>query len=89
MQSNLEKFTYNQVSTNIKRSKIGRDFEHVTTFNSGKLIPIYVEHAMPGDTLELSMASVVRMLSPVVPTMGQVVMDIYFFSVPYRILHNA
>ena len=86
MQSNLEKFTYNQVSTNIQRSKIGRDFEHVTTFNSGKLIPIYVEHAQPGDTLELSMASVVRMLSPVVPTMGQVVMDVYFFSVPYRLL---
>ena len=89
MLNNLEKFTWAEPGINIKRSKFDRSYPNVLTMKSGLLIPVFLDHAMPGDTMELSMASVTRMLSPVVPTMGEVVMDVYFFSVPYRIICDA
>ena len=81
----LNRFVKNPVTISIQRSKFKRPFGHKTTFKSGKLIPIFLDEVIAGDTFKLDMASVVRMLTPVVPVMDNAFLDIYFFYVPNRL----
>lgn len=72
---------------NVPRSKFIRPFDHKTTFNAGRLIPIYLDQdILPGDTVNMKMASVVRMATPLFPVMDNAYMDIMFFFVPDRLL---
>lgn len=71
---------------NITRSTFKRNHRYKTTFDSGYLIPFYVDEALPGDTFNLSMASVARMVTPLVPVMDNIHMDFFFFAVPNRLL---
>lgn len=81
----LNRFVKNPVNLDINRSKFNRPFTHKTTFKSGKLIPLYVDEVLPGDTFKVKWSSVVRMLTPAVPVMDNAFMDIYFFFVPFRL----
>lgn len=72
--------------TEIGRSKFNRSFNHATTFNNGDLVPIFCDHVMPGDTVNLSASSVIRMLTPLTPVMDSLYADIFFFYVPYRLI---
>lgn len=65
--------------TEIGRSKFDRSFNHATTWNNGDLIPIYCEHVMPGDTVNMNISTLVRMLTPMTPVMDSLYMDIMFF----------
>lgn len=73
-------------SANIPRSSFDRSHGYKTTFDSGYLIPVYVDEALPGDTFNLRMSSFARMLTPIVPIMDNIMMDTHFFSVPVRLL---
>ena len=74
-------------TVNISRSKFDRSFDHKTTFNAGDLIPFYIDTTiMPGDTVKMNMASVVRMMTPLAPVMDNANLDIYFFFVPNRLI---
>lgn len=74
-------------SVDIKRSRFKIDYDHKFTCNSGKLIPFYMDaDILPGDTVSMDVSSVVRMATPLYPTMDNAFMDVYFFSVPYRLL---
>lgn len=61
-------------------------FGHKTTGNAGKLIPIFCEKFMPGDTFSITTRSLVRMTTPIVPVMDNAYMDIAFFAVPERLV---
>lgn len=72
---------------NIKRSSFKRPNRHLTTFNTGDLIPIYVDSdIMPGDTVKMEMGEIVRMTTPIFPVMDQAYLDIYFFFTPHRLV---
>ena len=71
---------FSQVPTlEAKRSKFYIPYDHKTTFNGGKLVPLGVWEILPGDTCEMSMSSVVRMTTPIYPIMDNCFMDVYFF----------
>ena len=72
----------------MQRSKFVREMTHKTTFNAGDLIPIYVDDALPGDTIQMDMASCIRMSTPIYPVMDNAYIDTYFFSVPERLVWN-
>ena len=59
---------------------------HKTTFDAGKLIPIYVDEVLPGDTFSLSCTAFGRMATPIFPIMDNLHMDTFFFFVPYRLI---
>lgn len=80
------KFAINQTNLDIARSKFNRSFRHRTTMNTGALVPIYVDEAYPGDTVEIEMASLIRSQTPIHPVMDNAYIDIYFFSVPRRLV---
>ena len=70
----------------IKRSVFDRSTQHKTTFNAGQLIPIFCDEILPGDTFSGHISSVVRMTTPIHPTMDNLYADLYWYSVPVRIL---
>lgn len=70
----------------IKRSVFDRSTQHKTTFNAGQLIPILCDEVLPSDTFVLSTSFVIRMSTPIYPTMDNLYADIYFYYVPSRLL---
>ena len=71
---------------NIGRSTFKRYSDHKTTFDAGDLIPIYIDEVLPGDTFSMDMSALVRMTTPIFPTMDNAAIDFYFFYTPTRIL---
>lgn len=74
--------------TTIQRSKFDRSHTHKTTFDAGKLIPIYCDEALPGDTFNMKMAAFARLATPIFPVMDNMHLDIHFFAVPHRLVWN-
>lgn len=71
-----------------QRSRFDRSASHKTTFDTGDLIPIYVDEVLPGDTISLDFSHVTRMTTPVAPVMDNAALDVYAFFVPCRLLWN-
>nr|WNN13429.1 MAG: major capsid protein [Microviridae sp.] len=70
----------------VSRSRFQRNSDNKTTFNTGDLIPIYLDEVLPGDTHQIDMACVMRMATPIYPVMDNAFCDFYFFFVPNRLL---
>lgn len=79
-------FSKNPVNLDIPRSRFDRSHSYKTTFNTGDLIPIFLDEILPGDTMSMDMSSVVRMATPIYPVMDNAYMDVYFFQVPNRLV---
>lgn len=89
---NLDKanrFANNPTSLDISRSRFNRPFTHKTTINAGDLVPVFWDEVLPGDTFDLDVSFVVRMLTPVVPVMDNCFIDLYHFFVPNRLLSSV
>lgn len=71
---------------NIQRSQFDRSHGHKTAFDSGYLIPFYVDEALPGDTFSLSASIFARLATPIVPIMDNMFLETFFFAVPNRLL---
>lgn len=70
----------------IQRSQFNRSHGHKTTLDSGYLVPIFVDEALPGDTFNLRASLFARLATPVVPIMDNMRMETFFFSVPIRLI---
>lgn len=57
-----------------------------TTFDGGFLIPVFADEALPGDTMRMQMSTFARMATPLHPVMDNMHLDVFFFSVPIRII---
>lgn len=73
----------------IRRSKFNRPQSYKGTCNAADIIPIYVDaDIMPGDTVSLDLGAVIRMTTPIFPTMDNAYIDISAFFVPHRLVWN-
>ena len=70
----------------IPRSSFDRSHGYKTTFDTGYIVPIFVDEALPGDTMFLTMSSFARLSTPLKPVMDNMYLDVFFFAVPIRIL---
>jgi hypothetical protein len=70
----------------IPRSSFQIQTAHKTTFDSGYLIPVYVDEVLPGDTFNLKMTAFARLATPLFPVMDNMYLDSFFFFVPNRLL---
>lgn len=70
----------------VSRSRFQRNSDNKTTFNTGDLIPVYLDEVLPGDTHQVDVACVMRMATPIFPVMDNAFCDFYFFFVPNRLL---
>lgn len=89
MSINSKIFADNISAPKVGRSKFKIPFEHKTTFKAGDLIPIYSCDILPGDSVDMNLSEVTRMLTPAVPVMDNAWLDIYFFFVPNRLLSKC
>lgn len=78
---------FSQIPTaNIQRSNFNRSHGLKTTFDSGYLVPIYVDEVLPGDTFNLKATFFGRLATPVVPFMDNLYLETFFFFVPNRLV---
>lgn len=73
-------------SIQTQRSVFNRSCNYKTTFDSGYLVPVFADEALPGDTMSMRMNSFARMATPLHPIMDNMYMDFFFFAVPIRLL---
>ena len=71
----------------MERSKFKIEHTHKTTFNAAQLIPFFIEQdVLPGDTFSIDTSFLIRMTTPMKPTMDNCYADIYYFAVPNRLV---
>lgn len=70
----------------IPRSVFDRTSGYKTTFNASRLIPIYVDEVLPGDTVNLRATLFARFNTLLFPLMDNVFLDLFFFFVPNRLV---
>jgi hypothetical protein len=71
-------------TADIPRSSFNRSHGYKTTFDAGYLIPVYVDEALPGDTITMNPTMFARLNTPIYPIMDNMFLDVHFFSVPLR-----
>lgn len=86
MNRNTESHFGNIPTKDIRRSKLKMPFRHLTTFNTGDIIPIFHKEVLPGDTFKLNESMVIRMTTPIAPVMDNAWIDTYYFFVPRRLV---
>ena len=85
----FNKFSIAQPGIDIRRSIFSRNSEHKTTFNAGKLIPLYIDEVLPGDTRKIDLSCVVREMTPICPVMDNSFFDTFAFFVPMRLVWSS
>lgn len=80
------RFAVNPTNIDIQRSTFTRDTQHKTTMNVGKLVPLFVDEVLPGDTFILNESIIARMTTPITPVMDNAYIDTFYFFVPNRVL---
>lgn len=72
----------------IERSKFDRSHTRKQTMNSDLLYPIYYDEVLPGDTFNMRLFSLARLVAPIKPLMDNLYADVFFFYVPNRLLSS-
>lgn len=86
MNRNNERHFLNVPQMHTSRTRFNRDQTILTTFDSGKLIPFFVDEVLPGDTFQVDTSAIIRMSTPKYPVMDDAFIDFYYFFCPNRII---
>lgn len=70
----------------VPRSAFKAQKTYKTTFDSGFLIPVYVDEVLPGDTFNFRMTAFTRLTTPLYPIMDNLHLESFFFFVPNRLV---
>lgn len=80
---------FSQVPTaQIPRSKFNRSHGLKTTFDSGYLVPIFVDEVLPGDTFTMDCTLFSRVATLISPIMDNMYLDTFWFYVPERLVFD-
>lgn len=81
------KHDFSQVpKATIPRSSFNRSHGKKLTFDSGKLVPFFVDEVLPGDTMNLKTSGFARLATPIYPVMDNMTLTTHYFAVPNRLL---
>lgn len=86
MNRNNERHFLQIPEVHTSRTRFNRDQTILTTFDSGKLVPFFVDEVLPGDTFQVDTSAIIRMTTPKYPVMDDAYIDFYYFYCPNRIL---
>ena len=82
-----ETFSGNPVSLGISRSKFHFCPVNTGTFNTGKLIPFYMNSLiLPGTTVKCDLRTLVRGSTPIAVPADNAYLDTFFFFVPHKLV---
>ena len=88
MKSNMQHNFANVPKVGGQRSVFNRTHTYKTTFDSGKLIPFYVDEILPGDSFNVNATIFARLATPIAPFMDNLFLDVQYFFVPTRLVWN-
>lgn len=82
------KHSFNMIpKAELPRSSFDLSHSLKTTFDEGKLIPVYVEEVLPGDSFNLTAHTFCRLAAPLsVPILDNLKISLQFFFVPNRLV---
>lgn len=83
--SSSSKFFSQNPTVKYPRSSFNRSHGGKTTFDAGYLIPIFVDQAIPGDTMSVDLEGLARLATPLKPTMDNLYLETFFFFIPRRL----
>lgn len=87
MPSNATVNPFSQVpQTLVNRSMFDCSFKHVTSLDSGYLVPIFRDEVLPGDTISLSVTLFARLATQIVPFMDNAYVEFHLWCVPRRLV---
>jgi len=79
--------TFSQVpKAQIPRSSFDRSSSLKTAFDAGKLVPIFIDEALPGDTFNLRASLFGRLATPIKPLLDNLYLESFWFFVPNRLV---
>lgn len=70
----------------IPRSQFRMQHQHKTTFSASRLVPVYLQEVLPGDSFNVSMSAYARLSTPLFPIMDNMELESFFFFVPCRLV---
>jgi len=70
----------------MQRSTFDLSFPYKTTFDGGKLIPLPPIEVLPGDSFRVRMNALVRLATPLYPTMDNLHLSSFWFFTPNRLV---
>lgn len=82
----LNHFSKTPVNLDISRSIFQRNQRVLTTFPTGRLIPLGCFEVLPGDSVEVDFAALIRMATPIHAVMDNAVCDVHAYFVPNRLV---
>lgn len=83
----MSSHVFSQVpKTPIARSRFDRSHGYKTTFDSGYLVPIFIDEVLPGDTVAMQLSAFLRLATPLHPFMDNLYFDVQCFFVPNRLV---
>lgn len=77
-----------QPDVNLARSVFDRSHTVKDTYDFDKLVPIYCDEVLPGDTINLNLSTFQRLATQKVPIMDNLKINYFFFFVPNRLVWN-
>lgn len=86
MKSVMQKNFASVPKVKLPRSSFNRSCGYKTAFNSGYLVPFFVDEAYPGDTFKMRLNHITRLTTPIVPIMDNIYLETFFFAVPHRLV---
>lgn len=86
MRSVMKHSFSNVPSVSIPRSSFDRSHGYKTTFDSGYLIPFFIDEVLPGDTFNARISFLARLATPIVPIMDNIFCETFYFFVPNRLI---
>lgn len=89
MNLNTEQYFSTVPSIEAPRSTFDRSFSHKMTMNVNYLYPIFVDEALPGDSMKMDFQAFGRIVNPlVVPVMDELYFETLWFKCDNRLLWN-
>lgn len=70
----------------VPRSLFKMPFNHSTSFDHGKLVPIDCFEILPGDEFKCNFSALIRMSTPIAPIMSNIKAHVHVFFVPMRLV---
>ena len=83
---NAEMQLFNPLDLELSRSTFEYHPTRSGTFNAGRLVPVFSHPVIPGDEFTWNVDSIIKMSTPVYPTMDLLFADVFMFYVPNRLV---
>lgn len=70
----------------IPRSEFIRPTGVLTSFNAGRLVPVFLDEILPGDTVDIDANFLCRLQTLIMPVFANLYLDVHWFFCPKRLL---